>query len=128
MYTDIATFAEEWRAESKTTATMLDALTDASLGRPVSDKDRTLGRTAWHIVTTLPEMTGRTGLEIHGVREEDPIPASAAEIALAYRAASAELLKGVEAGWTDETLRVEDDMYGPTRESRARMGMEPPAL
>ena len=63
MFTKIEDFLTNWQHESGSTQKVLDALTDESLAQEVSPQDRTLGRIAWHIVTTLDEMMGRTGLK-----------------------------------------------------------------
>ena len=42
---------------------------------------RTIGRLAWHIAQTVPEMMSKTGLQVAGMGEHDPVPASAAAIA-----------------------------------------------
>jgi uncharacterized damage-inducible protein DinB len=92
----------------------MDALTDASLAQPVHEGGRTLGRLAWHIAQSIPEMMGKTGLQITGLGEHDPVPASAAAIAQAYRDASASLVEQLRATWTDATLLQRDEMYGET--------------
>ena len=63
MFKTIEEFLINWGHESGSTQKILDALTDKSLGQEVSPEDRTLGRIAWHIVTTLGEMMSRTGLD-----------------------------------------------------------------
>ncbi len=73
---------------------------------------RTLGRIAWHIAQTLPEMGGRTGLEIRGPAEHDPVPSSSAEISARFKEAADSLGNEVRNRWTDGDLDVEDDMYG----------------
>ena len=90
----------------------MHALTDASLSQAVTRDDRTLGRIAWHIVLSPPEMIGRTGLAMKSLSENAPLPSTAAAIAAAYDDVAAELASLVQANWTDETLEVEDDMYG----------------
>ena len=112
MYRKIEDFIKAWETESGLTQKLLDALTDDSLQQQVAKDHRTLARIAWHIVTTIPEMTARTGLAITAVKPDAPMPGTAAEIRQAYASAAGELLKQVEANWTDQTLAVEDDMYG----------------
>ncbi len=63
MFKTIEEFLINWGHESESTQKILDALTDKSLEQEVSPEDRTLGRIAWHIVTTLGEMMSRTGLD-----------------------------------------------------------------
>lgn len=112
MYRRLDDFLEQWRQLTESTQKMLDALTDASLDQPVADGHRTLGRIAWHLAQTIPEMLGKTGLSPEGPAEDAPVPGSAREIAEAYRTASASLVQQVRERWTDETLEVEDDLYG----------------
>ena len=112
MYRRLDDFLEQWRQLRESTQKILDALTDESLAQPVADDHRTLGRIAWHLVQTIPEMLGRTGLRPEGPAEDVPVPTSAAEIADAYRTASASLADQVKEQWTDASLEVEDEMYG----------------
>lgn len=114
MFTTLNEFYSDWQFESEKTLQALDLLTDASLAQEMYPGGRTLGRLAWHIAQTLPEMMGRTGLVVQGVGEHAPVPATAAEIAAGYRAASASLIEQLRATWTDATLAVTDDMYGET--------------
>ncbi|MCA0374188.1 MAG: DinB family protein [Gemmatimonadetes bacterium] len=112
MYQSLAPFLMSWQYEAENTLKLLDTLTDASLAQPMYPGGRTLGRLAWHITQTIPEMMNKTGLGVEGVDEHAPAPASAAEIAAAYRAASASLVARLSSQWTDATLTQEDDMYG----------------
>ncbi len=112
MYTSLKHFHNAWAYESASTQKQLDALTDASLSQPITSDARTLGRIAWHIAQTIPEMMARTGLTVAGPQEHDPVPASAAAIADGYRTAAASLTEQLSAHWTDDTLSLSDDMYG----------------
>ena len=113
MYHTIREFLDDWRQESALTQKIMDALSDASLAQRVGPGDnRTLGRVAWHIATTIPELLGRTGLAVQGASDHAPVPAQASAIADAYRQAAASLASQVEAQWRDATLLQEDDMYG----------------
>lgn len=112
MFTTISGFLESWQFESDGTSKILAALTDQSLAQAVTPVGRTLGRLAWHITTTIPEMMGRTGLRLSGPAPDAPVPSSARAIAGVYREAASSLAKAVQESWTDATLRVEDEMYG----------------
>jgi uncharacterized damage-inducible protein DinB len=112
MFRKVEDFLKSYDFESKSTQKMLDVLTDASLKQRVTDGHRTLGNAAWHIVTTIPEMMGHTGLDVVGPAHTTPTPATAKEIAEAYRTASASLAAQIKANWTDETLDMVDDLYG----------------
>ena len=112
MFISIEQFKQEWQAESDNTRKIFSALTDESLKQPVTEGHRTLGRIAWHIVQTLPEMGGRTGLKVDGPAEDAPVPGSAEKIKQAYDTAAKTLMEQVTENWTDETLDLEDDMFG----------------
>ena len=111
MFRRVADFQKAWEHERESTLKVLGALTDASLAQAVTKDDRTLGRLAWHLATTLGEMMERTGLKVVGPAHDAPAPASAAAIVSAYGTASKAVADGV-AAWSDPTLEVEDDMYG----------------
>ena len=112
MIRSIADFEQLWKIEVDATQKILRNITTASLNQTVHPDVRSLGRSAWHMVTSIPEMAGRTGLKLAGPHHEAPIPATAEEIASAYTAAAASLLENVKKHWTDKDLLVEDDMYG----------------
>jgi uncharacterized damage-inducible protein DinB len=112
MYVTIKQFLDDWTFESASTQSLFDLLTDASLSQEVYPGGRSIGRLAWHIAQTVPEMMARTGLTVTGVGEHDPVPASAAAIANGYRAAAASLAEQISKNWTDATLTETDDMYG----------------
>ncbi len=111
MFRRVADFQRGWEQETSSTLRVLGALTDASLAQAVTKDDRTLGRMAWHLATTLGEMMHRTGLKIAGPPHDAPPPASAASIVAAYETAAKAVAEGVS-GWGDATLEVEDEMYG----------------
>ena len=112
MFRTIGDFEASWIRESEATLRILRALTDASLRQAVTPLDRNLGRMAWHLVQSIPEMMQRTGLAVGGPPEEAPVPTSAATIADTYAGTSISLLANIKKSWTDSVLQVEDDMYG----------------
>lgn len=112
MFTSIDDFVDRWRGHANATKKILGAITDETLGQAVAEDHRTLGRMAWHMVTSIPEMMSLTGLEFRGVREDAAMPGSAGEIIAAYDTASKELVEQVQSKWEDADLVVEDDMYG----------------
>jgi uncharacterized damage-inducible protein DinB len=111
-FSGIEQFSGEWQAESDSTRKILAVLIDDSLQQQITDDHRTLGRIAWHIVQSIVEMGGRTGLNLEGPGEKEPVPASAEDIRQAYDRAAKSLAEQVAANWKDESLEVEDDMYG----------------
>jgi len=112
MFHTIADFEKLFASERETTLRVMNALTDASLSQPVGGDHRTLGRMAWHICTTYPEMMKHTGLKLDVLSENTAIPAAAKDIKHAYEIVSNMLLLQIKDGWKDETLSIEDEMYG----------------
>lgn len=112
MYRRLDDFTEDWAQESASTLRVLRALTDASLGQKVTPEGRSIGRLAWHITLTIPEMGRHAGLDVAGPQEDAPQPTSAAAIADTYQRAAAALPDAVRRAWRDEDLPGEIDMYG----------------
>ncbi len=112
MIRTIADFERVWQVEREATQKILKHVTTQSLGQSVHADIRTLGRMAWHIVTSIPEMGGRMGLTLAGPDDKAPIPVTAKEIFDAYNASAISVLEQVKKNWTDKDLLVEDDMYG----------------
>lgn len=112
MITKIEDFITLWGHEGNGTQKLLDTLTDASLAQEVSPEDRTLGRIAWHITTTLHEMLSRTGLTFEAAEHDSVVPTSAKEIADRYREASEAMIKAIKEQWTDASLLEVKEMYG----------------
>lgn len=112
VYRTIEDFLTHWTDQSRDARRYFDAMTDASLEQSVAEGHRTLGRIAWHLVTTIPEMMGKTGLPVGSVEEDAPLPESAGTIATAYSAVADELTAAIRERWTDADLLVVDEMYG----------------
>jgi uncharacterized damage-inducible protein DinB len=112
MYTSINEFSQEWNQEASSTQKVLDALTDESLQQEVSANDRTLGRIAWHIVTSTPGMLNEFGITINHVENGNTTPASAQEIADTFRKVSADVVAQVQKQWTDESLSEMQNVFG----------------
>ena len=112
MFRKIEDFLGSWAYETEATVKVFQQLTDASLAQRVYSEGRTLGLIAWHIVRTLPEMGGRTGLKIQGPGEDDPVPPTAEEISSGFKVAADSLGQEIRSHWGDDDLEEEDDMYG----------------
>jgi uncharacterized damage-inducible protein DinB len=112
MISGIAEFEYHWSQEVEATQKIFKHLTDKSLSQSVTPDGRTLGRLAWHITTTIPEMMSKTGLTLAGPAPQDPVPVSAKAMFRAYNDAAISLLEQIKSSWTNATLQVEDDMYG----------------
>ena len=114
----IAEFEQLWGPEIESTQKVLKHLSNASLSHSAGPEDRTLGRLAWHIVLSIGEMMTRTGLTINAPPDDTPVPSSAREIFQSYNTAAISLLEEIKKSWNDESLKIEDEMYGE-RWSRA---------
>jgi uncharacterized damage-inducible protein DinB len=112
MYHKLEHFIKDWTYESESTLKVFKNLTDESLTKKVDENVRTAGRLAWHITTSIGEMASRVGLKFKADDPYSGVPATAKEIVDAYKEASENLIAGVKSNWNDETLIVEDDMYG----------------
>ncbi len=118
MYTTIDQFIQAWTSEAKLTHQVMQKLTDESISQKVTDDHRTLGRIAWHIVTTIPEMMAHTGLKLDLLKADAPVPATALDIERAYVSVAAVLPEKIKQEWTDKSLDIKDEMYGETWERR----------
>ena len=112
MYRTILDFSHDYSVLIENTQKVFNALTQESLDQAVAEGHRNIRRLAWHIVTTIPEMMNRMGLNIEAVKEDAPVPETLEEIKRDYSAASSELLELIKTNWHDATLLNEDDMYG----------------
>lgn len=112
MFRLVSDFTEAWALEAASTAKLLDALTDASLSTRVDPQGRTLGKIAWHIVETCPEMLPSAGLKLDFHVDIDTVPTRASEIAARYKEGSRLLGQAVAAQWTDAMLAQTTNMYG----------------
>ena len=112
MYRRIEDFLRNWEYEAANTSKMIGALTEAARGQAVAPGHRTLDRLAWHLAQSIPEMMNQTGLSVTGVDPHAPVPGNIAAIKKAYDDASASLAEAVKTNWNDDTLEIEDNMYG----------------
>ncbi len=114
MFTTIGSFLEMWKFESEATANVIAAMSDASAKRAVSKGHRTLGRMAWHLAQTIPEMMNQTGLGVKGPEAAATVPKKKAQLLEAYKAAAASLAAVVKKKWRDAALQKTDNLYGFT--------------
>jgi uncharacterized damage-inducible protein DinB len=112
MYTSTKQFLKDWKYEREGMLKILSNLTNESLNQKVTPDGRSLGFLAWHITQTIPEMMGRTGLKLNGPGLEDDAPEDTEKIKAEYERASDSLMNEIEKNWNDDTLKIEDDMYG----------------
>jgi len=112
MYYKISDFISDWKYESESTIKVFSNLTDESLTKKVHEKGRTPGILAWHITTSIGEMAHRTGLTFETVDENSTVPSKVSEIIKSYKQASDNMVAEIKEKWNDETLMLEDNMYG----------------
>ncbi|MGG1401193.1 DinB family protein [Bacillus salipaludis] len=112
MYTSIHEFIGEWNQEMESTQKVFDALTDSSLQQAVSQEDRTLGRIAWHIVTSTPEMLNEFGIQVGAVENATTVPTSAKVIADSFRKVTTDTSNAVKEQWTDQSLTAMINVFG----------------
>ncbi len=112
MKTEMAELVQTWKGEAETTKKVLANLTDTSLGTSIIDGHRTLGRMAWHITTTLPEMCQGLGVTLPKPFDiSAPVPVSAGEISKAYNDLADTIIEKVESSWDDTMLAKEVELY-----------------
>lgn len=114
MFRNIEDFVNDYKQVRAGTQSLLAALTNENLGQAVNKDHRTLGRLAWHIAVSIPEMMNRTGLGLSSLDPEAPMPETADAIRDGYARASQEVITAVSSQWEDETLLETDAMYGET--------------
>lgn len=112
MYNKLQDFLNDWKTESELTLKVLNNLTDESLNKKINENIRTAGKLAWHITTSVGEMAHQTGLSFNAVEGDLPVPHTAKEIFTAYKEAAENLAAAIKANWNDDSLSVEDNMYG----------------
>jgi uncharacterized damage-inducible protein DinB len=111
MFYHVKDFVEDWIKESAGTLKIMQLLTDVSLNRRVTPEGRSLGRIAWHIVTSLVEIARRMNLKVDAPVENAPVPSTAHEIVTAYERAARSMLVSIQ-NWQDEVLAKKDVMFG----------------
>lgn len=113
MYHSIEEFQREFEHHSSETQRVFAALSDAALSVKMDPAGRTLGFIAWHIVQTYPEMLAQAGIHgLTGPAHGAPQPAKASELAAAYAAVCADVVRAVRAAWSDDMLAGVIPVYG----------------
>lgn len=84
MYRHVDDFLQEWSNASDGTLQLLQALTDDKLQQSIVEGHSTLGWLGWHLVGAAGYFSYLAGLKVPMIRQEDPVPTTAAEIVAAY--------------------------------------------
>ncbi len=113
-YTSLNEFLNDWAYESSSTLKVMNELTDPSMDQKVTPDGRSLGFIGWHITETVGEMMAKTGLKVFSPDMESGKwdMNKAADLRECYKHASESLAEKIKAEWNDQTLDIEDDMYG----------------
>ncbi|MGG2018241.1 DinB family protein [Bacillus sp. S10(2024)] len=112
MFQTVEGFLKAWKYEADSTQRVLDMLTDESLTQEVTPDNWTLGRIAWHIVTTISVIASRTGLQFDAPANDFPVPTSAQFIADSYRQTASAFVEAIQTQWTDKDLAILNDFFG----------------
>lgn len=113
MYHAISAFLGDWDYESSATLKFVRALTEPALAQSVGEGSRSLGRITWHTICAIADIGVSAGLDVAGPRDADtPVPATVAEMAAAYEAASGAFVAALNRQWTDAMLQDQVEMYG----------------
>jgi uncharacterized damage-inducible protein DinB len=111
VYRRIDDFEDNWARETEATLKIFHALTDRALPQQVAPGGRSLGRLAWHIATSLPEMMKHAGLPLTGPGDDAPQPPVAGMVRQ-YEAWARSVGEEVKRNWTDNMLPEVIPMYG----------------
>jgi uncharacterized damage-inducible protein DinB len=112
MYYHIKDFLTDWEYESDATLKLFRNLTDQSLTKKIHPNVRSLGNLSWHIIHTMQEMMGRTGLKVDIKEQQNYNGESAKELCDTYENGAKLLADTVKNNWQDSDLGKEDEMYG----------------
>ncbi|MBX7153188.1 DinB family protein [bacterium] len=112
MFRKIDDFITQWQYEKDATSGVFKNLTDASLNQKVASDGRSIGRLAWHIVLSIGEMIGRTGLKDDGPPQDSAPPIHVTDIVSAFDHLAGSVSEQVKTNWSDEMLTHEVSMYG----------------
>ena len=112
MYRTINDFLEDWKHESELTLKVFNNLTRESLGQKVTNDGRSLGKLAWHITLSNPEMLTHSGLPADTFDESQPVPDKPEDIVNEYERTSKLVGRVVSDNWKDENLSDELNIYG----------------
>lgn len=112
MYQSLNDFLKSWEYESEATSKLLENLTDKSLKQEVTPQQWTLGRIAWHTVTSIKVISSQAGLKFEAPSEDWSVPSSANFIAESYVKSSNQFVEALKTQWTDENLFEQIEFFG----------------
>lgn len=106
MYRQVDDFLNEWTNAANGTVQVLKAMTDETLSQSIVEGHNSLGWLGWHLVGAAGYFSYLAGLKVPMIRQEDPVPASAAEIVATYEK-TANSIKEEAAKFSNEDLLEE---------------------
>ncbi|OEH94160.1 DinB family protein [Bacillus solimangrovi] len=112
MFRQLDDFMKAWEYEERATANVLNHLTDESLHQEVAEGNWSLGRIAWHIVTSVKNLSSQVELDFEAPSEDWIVPTSAKDIAEGFVNASKAFKEALQTQVTDEMLLEEIDFFG----------------
>lgn len=112
MYHSLSDFYTSWEFEEGATSRILKNLTDESLKQEVTPNQWSLGRIAWHTVTSIKVISSHAGLRFDAPNEDWSVPSSANFIAESYIKSSHEFVEALKTQWTDQTLLEQINFFG----------------
>ncbi|MGE7274722.1 DinB family protein [Brevibacillus panacihumi] len=111
MYVTVTDLIAEWKNEAGLTQKVLDELTDHALLQQVYPGGRTLGRIAWHFVTSIPVYFTEFGVSVEKVSNPNEVP-SAKEIAQTFTKVSSQVVNALGEQWKDDSLQQVQNAFG----------------
>ena len=112
MFTTIEHFLISWEFEFEATQKLLNNLTDDSLKQEITSQNWTLGRIAWHIVSSIRIIASNTNLTFEAPINDWPVPDSAQFIADSYKQASNSFIHSLKTQWSNNNLEEHIDFLG----------------
>lgn len=106
MYRQVDDFLNEWTNAANGTVQVLKAMTDETLSQSIVEGHNSLGWLGWHLVGAAGYFSYLAGLKVPMIRQEDPVPTSAAEIVATYEK-TANSIKEEAAKFSNEDLLEE---------------------
>jgi len=112
MYQNIEEVISDLQNESNATLRVFNALTNESLNQKVYPEGRSLGKIAWHITATVPELLSRIGLEFNSEINELEVPKSIDIIITTYKNLYNQVFDQIKSKINDEDLSKFVNLYG----------------
>ncbi|UED78181.1 DinB family protein [Lysinibacillus sp. CD3-6] len=113
MYRHVDDFLSEWTVAAEGTAKVLKAMSDESLSQSIVEGHNSLGWLGWHLVGAAGYFSYLAGLKVPMIRQEDPIPASAGEIAATYEKTATSIKEEAAKLSNEELLEEVKGFKGP---------------